>query len=175
VSWATILTTSNQSGRNPVSLLVNTLSPIELGQVAKTQPETERPITIVVAEDEDALRGMMVRILGEQGYRMLEARDGGEALHLAHLAWPYLHLVVTDVVMPGMGGAELGRRLALDCPGLPVLYISAYGPGDIFHRGAPDPSIPFLAKPFTYEELLTVVQGLLATSKPTSGAAPSAG
>lgn len=142
--------------------------------MAELRSQSDRPITILIADDEDLLRGLVVRLLGELGYRTLEARDGGEALHLAHLAWPYLHLVVTDVVMPGMGGAELGRRLALDCPGLPVLYMSAYGPGDIFHRGAPDPSIPFLAKPFTHEELLAVVQQLLAASHPAPGAAPSA-
>ncbi len=129
--------------------------------VAEPQAGSESPITVLVAEDEDPLRGLVVRLLGEQGYRILEARDGAEALHLAHLAWPYLHLVVTDVVMPAMGGAELGRRLALDCPGLPVLYMSGYGPGDIFHRGAPNPSIPFLAKPFSHEDFLSVVRELL--------------
>jgi two-component system, cell cycle sensor histidine kinase and response regulator CckA len=143
--------------------------------VAEPHPGSARPITILVAEDEEQLRGLVVRLLGEQGYRTLDAREGGEALHLAHLAWPYLNLVVTDVVMPGMGGAELGRRLALDCPGLPILYMSAYGPGDIFHRGPPDPSIPFLQKPFTNEEFLTVVRERLATRYPAPGGAPSAG
>jgi two-component system, cell cycle sensor histidine kinase and response regulator CckA len=143
--------------------------------VAEPHPGPGRPITVLVAEDEDSLRAMVIRLLGDQGYRTLDARDGAEALHLAHLAWPYLQLVVTDVVMPGMGGAELGRRLALDCPGLPVLYMSAYGPGDIFHRGPPDPSIPFLSKPFTQEEFLAVVHGLLATGRRAPGSAPSPG
>jgi len=143
--------------------------------VAEPHPDPGRPITVLVAEDEDSLRALVIRLLGDQGYRILDARDGAEALHLAHLAWPYLHLVVTDVVMPGMGGAELGRRLAFDCPGLPVLYMSAYGPGDIFHRGAPDASIPFLPKPFTHQEFLAVVQGLLAARRPAPGGAPSPG
>ncbi len=143
--------------------------------MAEPHRQSERPVTILVAEDEDLLRNLVVRLLGERGYRTLDARDGAEALHLAHLAWPYLHLVVTDVVMPGMDGAELGRRLALDCPGLPVLYMSAYGPGDVFHRGAPSPSIPFLPKPFTHEEFLVVVQGLLATGRAAPGGAPSPG
>lgn len=132
--------------------------------VAELHPEPERPINILVAEDEDPLRTQIGRLLREQGYRTLEARDGGEALQLAHVAWPDVHLVVTDVVMPGMGGPELGRRLSLDCPGLPVLYMSAYGPGDIFHRGAPDPSIPFLAKPFSPDAFLTIVRDLLERS-----------
>jgi two-component system cell cycle sensor histidine kinase/response regulator CckA len=135
--------------------------------VALPHPGPERPITVLVAEDEDVLRGLVIRLLGDQGYRTLDARDGAEALHLAHLAWPYLHLVITDVVMPGMGGAELGRRLTLDCPGLPVLYTSAYGPGDIFHRGPLDPAIPFLAKPFSHEAFLATVRGLLAAAPTT--------
>lgn len=129
--------------------------------MAEPYAGAERPITVLVAEDEDPLRGLVIRMLGDEGYRTLEARDGAEALHLAHLAWPYLNLVVTDVVMPTMGGAELGRRLALDCPGLPILYMSAYGPGDIFHRGAPDPAIPFLSKPFESDHFLAVVRELL--------------
>jgi two-component system, cell cycle sensor histidine kinase and response regulator CckA len=153
---------------------VTPLTPPSEVVVTNPHPETEHPTTILIAEDEDALRGLVVRILGEQGYRTLDARDGSEALHLAHLAWPQLQLVVTDVVMPGMGGAELGRRLALDCPGLPVLYMSAYGPGDIFHRGPPGPAIPFLAKPFTNEQFLAVVQGLLTSRKPEREATPPA-
>jgi two-component system cell cycle sensor histidine kinase/response regulator CckA len=122
----------------------------------------ERPITVLVAEDEDVLRRLVIRLLGEEGYRILEARNGGEALHLAHLASPHLRLVVTDVVMPGMDGWELGRRLAIDCPAVPVLYMSAYPSADIFHRGgAPSPLVPFLEKPFAPEVFLTTVRELL--------------
>ena len=80
--------------------------------MGEPQPVSGRPVTVLVAEDEDLLRRLVSRLLGDQGYRILEARDGGEALHLAHLALPHLRLVVTDVVMPGMDGWELGRRLA---------------------------------------------------------------
>ena len=129
--------------------------------VAEPHPVPERPITVLVAEDEDVLRRLVIRLLGNEGYRILEARDGGEALHLAHLASPHLSLVVTDVVMPGIDGWELGRRLAIDCPAVPVLYMSAYAPADIFHRGAPSPSVPFLEKPFAPEVFLTTVRELL--------------
>jgi CheY-like chemotaxis protein len=128
--------------------------------VAQPNPIPERPVTILVAEDEEILRQMVIRLLGEEGYRTLEARDGGEALHLAHLA-PHLALVVADVVMPGIDGWELGRRLATDCPGVPVLYMSAYPPADIFHRGAPPSSVPFLQKPFDPQVFLETVRGLL--------------
>src|SRR5206468_7858813 len=105
-------------------------------------------------------RRLISRLLTDQGYRVLEARDGGKALDIAH-ASPHLSLVVTDVVMPGTDGWELGRRLAIDCPRVPVLYISAYPRPDIFHRGAPSPSVPFLQKPFAPEVFVKTVRGLL--------------
>jgi CheY-like chemotaxis protein len=129
--------------------------------VAEPHPVSERPITVLIAEDEDPLRRLVSRLLGDEGYRILEARDGGEALHMAHLASPHLRLVVTDVVMPGMDGWELGRRLAVDCPAVPVLYMSAYPRPDIFHRGAPSPSVPFLEKPFAPDVFVKTVRELL--------------
>jgi CheY-like chemotaxis protein len=129
--------------------------------VAEPHPVSERPITVLVAEDEDLLRRLVSQLLGGQGYRILEARDGGEALHLAHLASPHLRLVIADVVMPGMDGWELGRRLSIDCPGVPVLYMSAYPRADIFHRGESDPSVPFLEKPFSATVFVNTVRELL--------------
>jgi CheY-like chemotaxis protein len=129
--------------------------------VAEPHPISERPITVLVAEDEDLLRRLVSQLLGAEGYRILEARDGGEALHLAHLAAPHLRLVVTDVIMPGMDGWELGRRLAVDCPAVPVLYMSAYPRADIFHRGESNPSVPFLEKPFSSEVFVKTVRDLL--------------
>jgi DNA-binding response OmpR family regulator len=128
-------------------------------------PVRERATTILVAEDDDALRGIVTRVLWDQGYRTLEARHGREALHLAELAAPYLDLVVTDVVMPELDGLELGRELARCWPSLPVLYISAYPANDIFSRGGPTDSTPFLQKPFTPEVLLERVRRLLAGSR----------
>jgi CheY-like chemotaxis protein len=129
--------------------------------VAEPHPVSARPITVLVAEDEDSLRRLVSRLLGEEGYRILEARDGGEALHMAHLAKPHLRLVVTDIVMPGIDGWELGRRLAIDCPAVTVLYMSAYPREDIFQRGASSPSVPFLEKPFAPEVFLKTVRELL--------------
>ena len=129
--------------------------------MGEPQPVSGRPVTVLVAEDEDLLRRLVSRLLGDQGYRILEARDGGEALHLAHLALPHLRLVVTDVVMPGMDGWELGRRLAIECPAVPVLYMSAYPPADIFHRGGSNPTVPFLEKPFSTEVFIKTVRDLL--------------
>ena len=125
-------------------------------------PARERTTTILVAEDDDALRGLVTRVFWDQGYRTLEARHGNEALHLAELAAPYLDLVVTDVIMPELDGLELGRQLARRWASIPVLYISAYPPNDIFSRGGPTTSTPFLQKPFTADALLERVRVLLA-------------
>ena len=128
-------------------------------------PQRERATTILVAEDDDALRGIVTRVLWDQGYRTLEARHGGEALHLAELSAPYLDLVVTDVIMPEIDGLELGRQLALRWASIPVLYISAYPSNDIFSRGGPTDTTPFLQKPFSAEVLLARVREMLADSK----------
>jgi two-component system, cell cycle sensor histidine kinase and response regulator CckA len=136
--------------------------------VNDTPQGRERATTILVAEDDDALRGIVTRVFWDQGFRTLEARHGGEALHLAELAAPYLDLVVTDVIMPEVDGLELGRRLAQRWASIPVLYISAYPPNDIFSRGGPSGPSPFLQKPFTPEVLLARVQELLRAAKERS-------
>jgi two-component system, cell cycle sensor histidine kinase and response regulator CckA len=133
--------------------------------VTDTPQGRERATTILVAEDDDALRGIVTRVFWDQGFRTLEARHGGEALHLAELAAPYLDLVVTDVIMPEVDGLELGRRLAECWASIPILYISAYPPNDIFSRGGPVRPSPFLQKPFTPEVLLERVRELLAGAK----------
>ena len=98
--------------------------------------QLEHPVTVLIAEDEDLLRALLARTLWAEGYRTLEARDGGVALQLARQTYPHLHLVITDVVMPNVDGRQLGRSLAGECPGVPVIYISAYPPGDMFSRDA---------------------------------------
>jgi two-component system cell cycle sensor histidine kinase/response regulator CckA len=119
------------------------------------------PQIVLIVEDEDIVRRMLTRVLGDAGYRTLEARHGEEALRMVTFAYPYIHLVITDVLMPEVDGRVLGHRLHQRWPGLPVLYISAYPADDLFHRGAPTAAAPFLQKPIIAEELLTVVQGLL--------------
>lgn len=119
------------------------------------------PRIVLIVEDEDIVRRMLTRVLGDAGYRTLEARHGEEALRMVTFAYPYLHLVITDVLMPELDGRALGQRLRERWPALPVLYISAYAVDDLFHRGAPVASAPFLQKPIKPDELLTTVQGLL--------------
>lgn len=110
------------------------------------------------------VRLVLTRVLSNAGYRTLEARNGEEALQMAIFAHPYLHLVITDVVMPKLDGRTLGHRLTERYPTLPVLYISAHPIDDLFHRGAPNPTAPFLQKPILEDELLSTVRKLLSTT-----------
>jgi two-component system cell cycle sensor histidine kinase/response regulator CckA len=117
--------------------------------------------TVLVVDDEEGLRSIVCRTLEQEGYGTLEAGHGAEALEVIEKAPARVDLVVTDVVMPGMDGRELGRRLTQRWPTLPILYISAYDVNDIFRRGSPRTSAPFLQKPFPPEILITSVRQLL--------------
>lgn len=121
---------------------------------------------VLLVEDEQGLRQLMSRTLRAEGFRTLEASHGAEALELMETAGDPVDLVVTDVVMPGMDGRELGRRVEQRWPHIPILYISAYEMNDIFRRGSPHTSAPFLQKPFPLEGLVTVIRGLLKTRSP---------
>ena len=121
---------------------------------------------ILVVDDEEGLRDLLCRTLQAEGYHTLEAGHGGEALEIMATTPEPVDLVVTDVVMPGMDGGELGRRLSQRWPDLPVLYISAYDVNDIFRRGSPRSSAPFLQKPFPLEGLVTTVRDLIANRSP---------
>ena len=116
---------------------------------------------VLVVDDEDGVRDIVCRALRAAGFRALEAAQGGEALELVAAGSEAVDLVITDVVMPGLDGRALGRRLGVSRPDLPVLYMSAYDVNDIFRRGSPSASAPFLQKPFTQEILLTQVEQLL--------------
>jgi signal transduction histidine kinase/ActR/RegA family two-component response regulator len=108
--------------------------------------------TLLVVEDEEALRILAKRILERQGYRVLLAANAGEALQLFK-SNEVIDLILTDVIMPGGSGAELTRRLVAERPGLKVVYMSGYTDEAISHHGVLDPGIAFLHKPFTSETL----------------------
>jgi CheY-like chemotaxis protein len=118
---------------------------------------------VLVVDDEEGLRRVVCRTLREEGYGTVEASHGAEALEIMETLPEPADLVVTDVVMPGMDGRELGRRLTQRWPAIPILYISAYDVNDIFRRGSPWDSAPFLQKPFPPDGLITTVRGLLKT------------
>jgi two-component system cell cycle sensor histidine kinase/response regulator CckA len=125
--------------------------------------------TIMVVEDEDMVRSLASRGLREQGYTVIEARHGADALRQLELHPSAIDLVISDVVMPEMGGRELGRRLATLRPSMPVLYTSGYTGEDVIQRGLLDPGVPFQQKPFAPEELARKVREMLDAARSGSG------
>ena len=117
--------------------------------------------TILLVEDEDAVRGLASRILEKQGYRVIAAQHGREAMEIASKEEGHIHLVLTDVVMPGMNGRGLVERLSGIRPRIKSLYMSGYTDDDIIRRGFIEPSKSFLQKPFTSDALLQTVRKVL--------------
>jgi PAS domain S-box-containing protein len=117
--------------------------------------------TILVVEDEDVVRALACRGLREQGYTVLEARSGREALDRVAADHHTIDLIISDVVMPELGGRELGSRLAALRPDLPILFMSGYTGDDVIERGLLEPGVPFQQKPFTAEGLGRTVREML--------------
>ena len=125
-------------------------------------PKTESGETILVAEDEDAVRALTVRILRKRGYQVLEARDGRNAIEVAERFPGAIRLLVTDVIMPRMGGRELSESLAQVRPEMKVLFMSGYTDDQLLQRGVlQNGSGNFLEKPFTPEALANKVREVL--------------
>lgn len=127
----------------------------------KEQKDGEGDENVLVVEDDAAVRSLAVRILRDRGYNVLEASNGMEALKVARLPGTSLDLVITDVVMPEMGGKELVSSLESILPAVKVLYISGYTDDAIVHHGILDPGVAFLQKPFTGESLVSKVREVL--------------
>ncbi|MBI2433888.1 MAG: response regulator, partial [Candidatus Hydrogenedentes bacterium] len=114
--------------------------------------------TILLVEDDEALRNLSQRILTSAGYTVLVAARGEEALSLmARHAGP-VHLLLTDVVMPGMSGGVLAGRLMEDHPSLKVLYMSGYTDNAIVNHGVLEEGTQFVGKPFTSAQLTQKVR-----------------
>ncbi len=122
--------------------------------------------TILVVEDEAMVRGLAVRCLTDQGYRVVEARTSGEALAYVEANPSSVDLVLSDVVMPVMGGRELSQRLARLAPVLPVLFMSGYTGEDVVQRGLLAAGAPFEQKPFSPESLARKVREMLDGARP---------
>ena len=117
--------------------------------------------TILLVEDEEVVRGLVRRILETRGYKVIEAGSADQALSLYRRSRGHIDLLVTDVIMPGMSGCELYRRLAECGQRLKVLYTSGYTGEAIAQHGALEPGIPLLEKPFTVEGLASKVREVL--------------
>jgi signal transduction histidine kinase/DNA-binding response OmpR family regulator len=131
-----------------------------------TRPEMREPLpggeeTILLVEDDAGVRDLARHVLQSQGYTLLEAENGQEALHLVARHPGVVHLLLTDVVMPGMSGRDLAEQLAQAHPNLKTLFMSGYADDMIAHHGVLDPGTPFLQKPFSLMALARKVRAVL--------------
>ncbi|HEX5385297.1 MAG TPA: PAS domain S-box protein [Gemmatimonadales bacterium] len=117
--------------------------------------------TILLVEDEAAVRASARRALERHGYTVVEARDGAEALALWRERGAAVQLVITDLRMPAMGGVELAAALRAERPSLPVIFMSGYAAGGPGEPLPPDTESTVIEKPFALEELLARVRGVL--------------
>jgi signal transduction histidine kinase len=129
--------------------------------VAQGRAESGRRETVLLVEDEDAVRSMVRQILQNNSYTVLEARDGNEALRVS-AGWPdAIHLMVTDVIMPQMNGHQLADRLLPQREGMKVLFMSGYTDDALVRQNVADSGRPFLQKPFTPTVLASKVREVL--------------
>ncbi len=117
--------------------------------------------TVLLVEDEESVRQLVRETLAARGYNVLEADDGQKALHIAASHSGPIHVLVTDVVMPGMSGRELAKLLGETHPQTKVLYLSGYTEDAIVHQGVLDSGTAFLQKPFTLQMLSRKVREVL--------------
>jgi PAS domain S-box-containing protein len=148
-------------------------------EAAFTEPGTE---TILLAEDEANLRYLARQFLEKQGYKVIEAADGAVAMQIAVAHEGVIHLLLTDVIMPGMNGRELAQRISEIRPQTKVLYMSGYTENVIGHNGTLDAGVRLLQKPFTLRDLKSKVREVLDSTpfpqdavKPVRNAAATRG
>jgi len=130
----------------------------------KPEPGTE---TILLVEDEANLRYLARQYLEKQGYKVIEAADGAVAMQIAVAHDKVIHLLLTDVIMPGMNGRELAQRISEIRPNVKILYMSGYTENVIGHNGMLDAGVRLLQKPFNLRDLRSKVREVLdATPTP---------
>src|SRR5687767_2552370 len=115
--------------------------------------------TILLVDDEQAVRAIVVKILKRANYNVLEAESGDAALRIAESHSGKIDLLLSDMYMPGLRGPEVAQKLAPKCPGIRVLFMSGYADQDS-RSGVPE-GANFLNKPFSGKELVTAVEGVL--------------
>ncbi len=121
---------------------------------------------VIVADDEPGVRSLAARIIQSAGHRVLEARDGVEALGMARAAGPGLRLVLADVRMPRLRGDQLALQLATDRPDVAVLFMSASPPAGLEAMSERDQARHWLKKPFTPGVLTRLIRKHLGSPPP---------
>ncbi len=144
------------------------------GEVLVTQPALAAEAdqlapgheTILLVEDEENLRRLAHQYLENQGYTVIDAPDGATAIQISQAHKGPIHLLLTDVIMPGMNGRELANQVSPTRPEMRVLYMSGYTENHIGHNGTLDQGITLLQKPFTLPALKAKVREMLDTPLP---------
>ena len=135
-----------------------------VGRSTAYQPEAPSPRgteTVLLVEDDDGVRSLSCSLLAGLGYRVLEAADGHQAVRIAAEYPNDIHLLMTDVILPGLNGKELSVQLCRLRPGLKVLFVSGYTDDAIVHHGVLEPGVAFLQKPFNLDGLARRVRDAL--------------
>jgi len=135
--------------------------PQELDSPSKVNKSYEGKETILLVEDETMVRELAADILREQGYHILEASRGEQALEKSKNYRGNIELMITDVVMPGMSGKELAKRLKIERPKMKILFISGYSDEVVTRKGTKQEKFEFLQKPFLPDKFLDCVRNLL--------------
>jgi two-component system, cell cycle sensor histidine kinase and response regulator CckA len=126
-------------------------------------PENAEPVSVLLVEDDEAVRRLARIYLEKHGYKVHEARDQDAAIEMAHWLRGGLHLLLTDVVMPDFNGHELAHRLLAEHPRLKVLYMSGFPDDATVKHASVDPGTGFIQKPFDAATLAAKVRELLET------------
>ena len=134
--------------------------PAPVSRRSERRPRRGSEVVLLV-EDEENIRQPAVEILERRGYKVLSAPDAAQALAVAEKHRGAIHILVTDVVMPGLSGSQLAEQLAQRRPEMRVLYISGYPEDAITHHGVLDPQQNFLQKPFPPGQFLDKVRAVL--------------
>lgn len=134
------------------------------------EPESRGTETVLLAEDEGMVRRVAREVLEMQGYRVLEARDVQEALAISATHDGLIHILLTDVVMPGMSGREIAAQILLSRSQMKVLYMSGYTDDAIVQHGVLDEGTSFIEKPFTSDALLCKLREVLDDRDKAAGA-----
>ncbi len=150
---------------------------VQQGKVESAAPKfAEKPPsngceTVLLVEDETTVRQATLEFLNLRGYNVLEAKDGEDALQVSANYQERIDLMITDVIMPRMGGAKLAERLAVDRPSMKVLFVSGYAEKAALRQGAIDVTTRFLQKPFSLKTLASKIREILEAEPPPAIAA----
>jgi len=133
----------------------------ESESLAPEYPSRGKVETILLAEDEPAFRALVSELLEDRGYNLLQAPHGAAALEMAELYEDTIHLLITDVIMPEMNGAQLATKIKVKRPDLKVLFISGYTDDVLKRHGTDLEGVPLLSKPFTQMALAAKIREVL--------------